>query len=184
MLVISDLSHRIDVLWQDHVAKELQDLQAAHHNIEPWQDCAEDNPGCLSRSEDVWERVEGQPSSSAPGSLAAGETKIQGVRDDAADPVSTRRWLHRTVGPRLFRLRKAQLLAAYRLHNCLVAAEQDRGTVRVRILEPRTRITTVKSAPQSVYRHRRAFATRPAPPPPYTHTPHPPRAPRSSSLAA
>ena len=81
-----------------------------------------------------------------PPSLSASAPKIQGVRDDAKDPVATRRWLQRTVRARLFRTRRSQLLAAYRLHNCLVAAEQDRGTVRVRILEPKTLITTVKSA--------------------------------------
>jgi hypothetical protein len=91
--------------------------------------------------------------SSEPGSLAADSVSIKGVRDDASDPISTRRWLHRTVGRWLYRLRKAQLLAAYRLHNCLIAAEQDRGTVRVRILEPTTYITTIKGKHRRCRRH-------------------------------
>ncbi len=67
--------------------------------------------------------------------------------DPASDPGALKQWLQRTVGARLARFRKAQLLAGYRLHNCLVAAEQDRSTVRVRILQPRNLITTIRGAP-------------------------------------
>jgi hypothetical protein len=72
----------------------------------------------------------------------AGTTRTE----PASDPDALQQWLQRTVGERLTRFRKAELLAGYRLHNCLVAAEQDNRTVRVRILQPKKLITTIGGA--------------------------------------